>query len=410
VSITRGVAISGLVLLSAPLIAQLFAEPRAVNIIRVIALQPILDAAASIKVANLKRSLNFRLLAFLGMLGALMNTVVSITLAASLDVWALVAGALSGSSTYLILSYLIAPHRPRLNFNRIAGQSLIKFGRWIFLTSMIALIGNYVLRVVISRQLGAAELGIYFLAAKLAFTPLEVASEMIGSVAFPLFARLQEDMQRVTRVFRAIFTGISALLFPVCTLIIVLAPALVQEILGPSWEGTEPIIRVLALVSMLGIFGEVIVPILNGVGQPYKVTMLEIVQSSLIIMSVWILSGRYGLVGAALAWLPAIIASLILSIIFIQRILLHPYVKLGMPMLMVMVSSGAGAIVALSVDRIVPGLPGFIAANILAVIVIGGILWISDRRLTLGLGEGLSKAFPQVALLLGYSRVDLGGR
>jgi hypothetical protein len=75
-------------------------------------------------------------------------------------------------------------------------------------------------------------------------------------------------------------------------------------------------------------------------------------------------------------------------------------------MFMVAVSSGAGAVVALSVDRIVPGLPGFIAAIILAVLVIGGMLWISDRRLALGLGEGLSKAFPQVALFMGYSPAD----
>jgi PST family polysaccharide transporter len=266
--------------------------------------------------------------------------------------------------------------------------------------------GSYVLRVVISRQLGASELGLYYLAAQLAFMPLEAVSEMVGSVAFPLFARLQADLQRVTRVFRAILTGVSALLFPVCILIIILAPTLVQEILGARWEGTVPVIRVLALVSMLGIFGDVVVPILKGVGHPHKVTVLEIVQSSLIIIFVWFLSGRYGLVGAALAWLPAIIASLILSIIFIQQILWEPFAKLKAPMIMIIISSGMGAVVALFIDRVLPGLPGLIAASILAVVVIGAILWLSDRRLALGLREGLSKAFPQVALFIGYSSAD----
>ena len=77
---------------------------------------------------------------------------------------------------------------------------------------------------------------------------------------------------------------------------------------------------------------------------------------------------------------------------------------------MIIVSSGAGAIVALSVDRIIPGLLGFVLAIILSMIVVGWILWIADRRLTLGLGEGLTKAFPQVAFLLGYSRSDLKAR
>jgi O-antigen/teichoic acid export membrane protein len=406
VGVIRGVVISGLILFMAPLIAQLFAEPRAVNIIRAISLRPLLDAVASVKVADLTRGLNFRALAILRLLEALTNTVVSITLAAPLGVWALVVGTLSGSSIYLMTSYLFAPHRPRFSFSRTAGSSLIQFGRWIFLTGLITMAGSYVLRVVISRQLGASELGLYYLAAQLAFMPLEAVSEMVGSVAFPLFARLQADLQRVTRVFRAILTGVSALLFPVCILIIILAPTLVQEILGARWEGTVPVIRVLALVSMLGIFGDVVVPILKGVGHPHKVTVLEIVQSSLIIIFVWFLSGRYGLVGAALAWLPAIIASLILSIIFIQQILWEPFAKLKAPMIMIIISSGMGAVVALFIDRVLPGLPGLIAASILAVVVIGAILWLSDRRLALGLREGLSKAFPQVALFIGYSSAD----
>jgi lipopolysaccharide exporter len=406
VGVIRGLVVSGSVLIAAPLIAQLFAEPRAINIIRVISLQPLLDSAASIKVADLTRGLNFRALAILRLLAAVANTVVSIALADTFGVWALVAGALSGSLSYLMMSYLFAPHRPRLSFNRTAGWSLIQFGRWIFLTGLIAMAGSYVLRVVISRQLGASELGLYFLAAQLAFMPLEVASEMVGSVAFPLFARLQTDLQQVTRVFRAILTGVSALLFPACTLMIVVTPSLVQEVLGPRWEGTVSVIRLLALVSMLGIFGEVAVPILNGVGQPYKVTVLEIVQSTLIIIFVWTLSGRYGLVGAALAWLPAITASQIFSFIFLRQILWEPFAKLGAPMLMITVSSGVGAAVALFVDRIVPGLPGLALAIILAVTIIGGMLWVSDRRLALGLREGLSKAFPQVALFMGYSPAD----
>jgi hypothetical protein len=73
---------------------------------------------------------------------------------------------------------------------------------------------------------------------------------------------------------------------------------------------------------------------------------------------------------------------------------------------MITVSSGVGAAVALFVDRIVPGLPGLALAIILAVTIIGGMLWVSDRRLALGLREGLSKAFPQVALFMGYSPAD----
>jgi O-antigen/teichoic acid export membrane protein len=262
--------------------------------------------------------------------------------------------------------------------------------------------GSYVLRVVISRQLGAAELGLYFLGAQLAFLPLEVASEVVGPVAFPLFARLQSNVRQTTRAFRTVLTGMSALLFPVCALIIALAPTLVQEILGPRWAGTVPVIRILALVSMIGVFGEATVPVLSGLGQPYKVTIIEGVQSSLIILFVPGLVGRFDLTGAALAWLPAIVVAQVFSAAVVQRILFRPFDGLVAPMLVITAASGVGAVVAIGVDNIVPGLAGFVVANLLAVAIIGVLLWASDRRFALGLADDLGRAFPQVATLVGY--------
>jgi hypothetical protein len=72
-------------------------------------------------------------------------------------------------------------------------------------------------------------------------------------------------------------------------------------------------------------------------------------------------------------------------------------------MLLITVASGIGAIVALSIDLIFPGLTGFVAACLLAVITTGGLLWASDRYFALGLGQGLRQLFPQIATLSGFS-------
>jgi O-antigen/teichoic acid export membrane protein len=204
VGVVRGLAIAGFVFLAAPLIADLFAEPRSAWIIRAVSFRPLIEASASIGVANLIRSLSFRPLAFIKLSEALANTVISIALAPYLGVWALVAGSLIGPAVYLAVSYILVPHQPRLNFDRNAVGSLIRFGRWIFLTGLIAVAGSSVLRVVISRQLGTVELGLYFLSAKLAFLPAEIASEVIGDVSFPLYSRLQENLEKVTRAFQSL--------------------------------------------------------------------------------------------------------------------------------------------------------------------------------------------------------------
>jgi O-antigen/teichoic acid export membrane protein len=406
VGLIRAIAVAGTVALAAPLIAGVFAEPRAIDIVRVLAIRPVLEAAASIKVAGLIRNLQFRSLAFVKLSEAVLNTIVSISLASSLGVWALVAGALAGAAAYLLTSYLLAPHSPRFILESAVSRPLIRYGRWIFLTGLIAVFGGAVLKVAISRQLGITELGLYFLAARLAFMPADLASKVAGSVAFPLYARLQSDIRQATRTFWALLTGMATLLLPVCGLIIALAPSLVEDILGPRWLGTTPVIRVLAVVGMIGLLGEAIVPVLKGFGQPYKVAALEAVQSLLLIGLVWWLTARYGLIGAAIAWLPAVAVSQGISGIFAKQIIDQPFRGLKAPMMAIILASGVGAIVAFLVDTGLGGILGFVAANLIGLAIIGFLLWLSDRRFDLGLARALARAFPQAAALVGFSAAE----
>jgi O-antigen/teichoic acid export membrane protein len=400
VGITRALTITFVVIVSAPLIASIFAEPRAEAVIRVLALRPLLDSLVSIRVADLNRNLQFKPLAILKIASALVNAMISIILASTFGVWALVAGVLAGALTTMLISYILAPYHPRLSFNVASAMPLIRFGRWIFVNSLIVLIGSSVLRIAISRQLGAAELGVYYLAAQIAFLPAEVASGVVGEVAFPLIARIQADINRVTRAFRTMLVGTTTLLYPVSALIIALAPTFVEQILGPKWQGTEPVIRILSLATMIGLFGEVVVPLLKGLGLPYKITIIELVQSIVVIILVWGFASRYGVVGAALAWLPAVTMSQFISAYFINPLLHKPFAKLVRPMLVIILATVLGAAVALVVGQFIPGLFGFGLAISLALLAIAVILWTAERRFSLGITQDLSRMFPQMTSFL----------
>jgi PST family polysaccharide transporter len=181
---------------------------------------------------------------------------------------------IGGAVSMLIASYILAPYRPRLLFDWNAVKPLLKFGGWLLITGVLAMLGNFGLRIVISRQVGADGLGLYFLATSLAFLPSEVASEVVGTVAFPLFARLQSNILQAARAFQAILTGLMALLYPICALIIVLSPVLVKDILGSKWNGTVPLIQILALVTMIGLLGDATIPLVKGFGHSYQVTQI----------------------------------------------------------------------------------------------------------------------------------------
>jgi lipopolysaccharide exporter len=404
---TRSVIVTALTVVLAPLIAKIFAEPHAVPIIQVLALRPLIESLMSIKVAALNRNLTFRPLAILKIVEAIFNAIISITLAKLLGVWAMVLGMIGGAASMVIASYILAPYSPRISYDWPSVRPLLKFGRWLLITGILAMIGNFGLRLVISRQVGAEGLGLYFLAAQLAFLPNEVASEVVGTVAFPLFARLRSQLQEAARAFQAILTGLMALLYPTCALIIVLSPVLVQDILGAKWEGTVLLIQILGLGAMIALLGDATVPLVKGFGQSYRVTQIELVQSSSLILMVWFFTSHYGTLGAALAWLPAIICVQILCLYFIQDIFHNSLKQVRKPLLAILVATVAGAAISYLAIHILPNISGLVIASLLAALAIVSILWFSDHRYSLGLLRNIAVAFPQLAAILKMRTPDI---
>jgi PST family polysaccharide transporter len=403
---TKAIIISLLTMIFAPLIADIFAEPRVVPIIQVLAWRPLIESLMSIKVVALNRNLTFRPLAFLKIIEAIFNALISIALAKFFGVWAMVFGMIGGALAMVIASYLLAPYRPRLNYDWQSVRPLLKFGGWLLVTGVIAMAGSFGFRIIISRQLGAEALGLFFLAAQLAFLPSEVASEVVGTVAFPLFARLQTNLPQAKRAFQAIFTGIVTLLFPICGLIIVLSPILVQDILGAKWNGTVPLIQILALVTMIGLLGDATIPLVKGFGQSYRVMMIELVQSSILLLMILFFTSRFGTVGTALAWVPTIICVQILCLYFIRDIFHDPLWGVRKPLLAIFVATISGTGSAFAVIQLYPGIIGMVIASLLAVLLTGSILWFLDQRYSLGLVHNIAAAFPQVASILNIRNKD----
>jgi PST family polysaccharide transporter/lipopolysaccharide exporter len=396
VGLVRAGMVGLAVFAAAPLIAELFKEPRATDLVRVLAIRPLLEAGASMGVADLTRQLRFRPLTWIQFAEAIVSTVLSIALVQPLGVWSLVAGPLAGALAALVVSYVAAPYRPRLSLDTEAMLPLLRYGRWIFARALVAPLGTSVLQLALSRRAGVAELGLYFLACKLAFLPSEVASGVVGAVAFPLYARLQENLQQATRAFQVILTGMFAMLLPAVLLLFVLAPALVENVLGPRWEGTVPVIRVLVWVNVVGLLGDAIVPVLKGLGRPSRVTVLGVVQSGLLAVLAWELAGRWGAVGAGLTWLLATAASQVLGLYLLRRVLPRAWAGMVPALSAVAIAGIAGGTTAWAIGHL-SGLAGLIAAGGGGGLMTFGLLWFLDRWLALDLARTVGRAFPQVA-------------
>jgi PST family polysaccharide transporter len=399
-NLIRALVVAIIAVLVAPLISTLFEEPRAENIIRLMAFAPLLAATGSIKTVQLHRALNLRPMAINAILQAITQTVVAIALAKSLGVWALVVGSLSAAFVGSVISHIIAPYRPRLLLDKVAAGPLLNFGRWILLIGIIEIIGETVIRVTIARQLSTFDLGLYYLGARLALLPYTIVSEVISHVTFPMHAKLQVQDNKAGRTFRGSLIGAWAVLVPGYAVLLVLATGIVQEVLGAHWSGTAPAIRVLAIVGIVSVISLGVNPLMEGRGAPSFVAMTAAVRTVVIVSLAWVLAGRFGIAGAALAWLLGEVVVQIISGLKVRRVLNRPFSGLWRSIGAIVVSAGIAASAAFLCEHLVAGLTGVILAAISGCGVAVLSLWLFDHFWRLGLLKDLAELFPFVGSIL----------
>jgi O-antigen/teichoic acid export membrane protein len=404
VGLVRALVVAVAIVVGAPLIAELFGEPRAAGVLRALAVAPVLSALASIKIAELTRNLAFRKLTLIRVPEAAVEAAVSIAFATLLGVWALVAGVLVANIVRVVLSYVLAPHRPRISFDQGAARSLFRFGRWLFAVGVLGLAGEALLRAVIARRLGTAELGVFYLAMRLVMLPLTSIEGAVGSIGMPLHARLQADPVRRTRALRTSLVGMLALLIPGYVLLVVLAPSLVHDVLGARWAGAVLPIRVLAVGAAIRVVAVACEPMVVGLGRPQLAAALAAVRLVLVAGLGWVLAGAAGLVGASVAWLLTEVVVAVGWLLGTAKMVVRPVTGLGMQLLAVLAAAAAAGLTAIGLDRLLPGLPAVVVAAALGLAVAGGVVWSLDRRLDTGLVRELARMFPAVAGRLARAR------
>lgn len=384
--LVRAACITLALVVLAPIIARLFDEPRATGIIQVLALRPLIESLGSIGIVRLMRELRFRELALIYVPAAILDLVVAIATAPFLGVWALVVGALVGAVTSTVMSYVHAPHRPRPSLNWAAAAPLMNYGRWVLASGAIGMAGTLAMQLVISRQLGAAALGLFFLATKLALLPIEAASAVIGAVAFPMFAGLREDRAQAARAFATLLTGLYLLLLPVFALLYVLAPQL-EQMLGSQWAGTTPLVHLLVVAGIVGILCELVTPLLMGWGRADRAFRLDAAQTVVLLVALLPAVALLGAEGAAVALLLGNLAAAALAIAWMRQMLPNALSGTGRRI----AAAGAAALAAAAAAGLtawaLPPLAGLVAGGIAGVAAAALTLRALDHRAGLELGK-----------------------
>ncbi len=241
-----------------PLLVFFFDEPRllAVNLVLAIGFW-ILSLGAQHE-ALLKREMRFGVLTFSLLVATLFGVSAAILVAyLGAGYWALVVQMIG---TYLFRTVLAwsfcrwRPQRETIEDSTRAAvlRSVRSYARDLTGTRLLTLFTAYLDRVIVGFISGAAILGLYETARKLAFLMLIVVYIPLRDVAVSGLSRVKEDDARFRQQAKLATRTVFTFTLPAIAFLFVEAEALTLLLLGEQWGGAVPFLRILAV----GAFGQ----------------------------------------------------------------------------------------------------------------------------------------------------------
>ena len=269
-NIMMGAAMFAVINVAVALAVWFFDEPRLAGPLRLASAVFLIVPLGQQFQFLLQKELRFRPLATISMSGYLAGAIVAVTFAASgAGVYALVLGQLANS---LVRTALLLrgrwEMRPRLHFSHRDLRGYVGFGLYQTGDRAANFFNAYLLHGLIGSMLGARALGIYTLAFELAFKPLDAITPIVTRVAFPVFASIRDDLDRVRRGYLSMLRLLSTVNFPLALGIGAAAPVIIPAVYGEAWRPAIPLVQVLSIVALLRSTGSPVGALLLGLGKP----------------------------------------------------------------------------------------------------------------------------------------------
>jgi O-antigen/teichoic acid export membrane protein len=174
---------------------SVYAEPLLPWILIAVSFSAVITGFNSTAIHQVNRNLNMGRWTLVTTFSQLSGILVMITIAVlHKSIWALVIGTLVSSLIEMILSHKSLPGiKNTFHFDKVAFKEIIKFGKWIFLSTAIGFIANQGDRIILGGLFTANFLGIYTIAFMLSNLPSQMISTFSHKILFPKFSAVNRD-------------------------------------------------------------------------------------------------------------------------------------------------------------------------------------------------------------------------
>jgi len=252
VNIGVGLVAAAILVATSPVIAAYFVQPQVQGLLLVTAVNILISSAAVIPQSMLARNLAFRDITIATTVGSLCGAATALGMAtAGMGVWSLAFQPVVGTTVATVIMFRKVAWAPSFTFDFAEIRGLLKFSSDLLLSNVLGHVSRNLTSVILGPAMGSAALGKITMAQTITWLPIAQVSQTVVRATFPVFAQLQDDMERFREGFYRATAMIALIAFPLMTGIGVLAGDLVPVVFGPKWLEVSALVAITCIPALV---------------------------------------------------------------------------------------------------------------------------------------------------------------
>ena len=284
-SILFGLAVSVAILLLSPLTEFYFHEPRAIDIMKWLALRSLIGGFENIGVLDFRRDLRFdRHFTYLVSTKLISIAITVVAAFIYRDYWALVIGIVSAQAIMVGMSFILSSYRPRFSLAKF--HEMWNFSAWASIRSIGIYLNEQVDQLAVGGISGASAMGRYRVASDISslFTA-EILGPIVAAL-FPVMASVQSDAVKMRNAYLGVFQWTAIICVSISVGVALCGDDIVDVLLGAKWVNVKPLIPWLALSAGVLAMSSSVYSAFEVTGRPKLSAQLQWVRLALLSIAV----------------------------------------------------------------------------------------------------------------------------
>jgi O-antigen/teichoic acid export membrane protein len=240
-------ALNGLAILPP---SSAYAHPALPHVVAALGLGAFIGSWESTKALEASRNLQMASLIKLQLLAQLVGLDAMLVAATvTRSVWVLVIGGLVTTTLTTVASHVFLDGvSNRLQWDRACFKEMLRFGKWILLSSAVGFLALATDKFLLGAVLTASALGVYSIASLIVSAVDQLLSKPVNEVAFPAMSEVsRSNPQRLSHTIYKFHLYISGAAYFLCGLLAVSAPSLIHVLYDTRYQEAGWMLQVLSV-------------------------------------------------------------------------------------------------------------------------------------------------------------------